>query len=379
MKYYSLFTFCFVYFIMNGFSAFIPKYFGEIGLTDGMIGIANSISTIVAVALGPVLAIFTDRVPKKRYMLAGMTLMLAASYMLVGVCRSLLPLIISVSIYVTFYNATLPLANTISLEYTRQIGRDFGKVRLLGTAGYQAGALIAGAVFSVSLKNLFPMMSAVMLVCFGITFAMPNIEGHQHKDEKVPLSALFKDSHVRWLYIMLFFGAMASQFYMAFFTKHLGDLGMSNSVVSWITVISVVLELPFLYFGDRLYGRTSVWNWILIGMLLNGIRWIGLAFSRSAALILICQIPSVTVLACYEYFPALYLNRRVPDKLTGAAQNILGVVIFGVAKVVGTLIGGQVCEYTGIPTMFMILGIMGIVCSAAFFPLTRRLIKEEKA
>lgn len=377
MRYYSLFVFYFVYFIMNGFSAFVPKYFGEIGLSDGMIGIVTSVSTVVAVICGPLMSVMTDRVPKKRYMLTALTLMLAISYFLVDVCSSIVPLILASSLYVTFYNTILPLANTISLEYTRQIGRDFGKIRLLGTAGYQVGALIAGAVLAVSLDNLFPMMGAILLVCCGITFTMPNIEGHQHKKEKVPLSRLFADRHVRWMYIIVFFGTVASQFYMAFFTKHLGDLGMSNTVVSWITIISVMLELPFLYFGDRLANKLSIWNWLLIGILLNGVRWIGLAYSTSVTAILLFQIPSVTVLACYEYFPALYLSRRVPAELSGSAQNMLGVIIFGVAKVVGSFVGGQVCEYTGIPTMFLVLGIMGIAGFAVFMPLTRRLIKTD--
>ena len=146
MRYYSLFVFYFVYFIMNGFSSFIPKYFGEIGLSDGMIGTVTSVSTIVAVAFGPLLSIMTDRVPKKRYMLTALTLMLALSYFLVGSCTTLIPLILASSLYVTFYNSILPLANTISLEYTRQIGKDYGKIRLLGTAGYQAGALVAGTI-----------------------------------------------------------------------------------------------------------------------------------------------------------------------------------------------------------------------------------------
>lgn len=377
MRYYSLFIFYFVYFIMNGFSSFIPKYFGEIGLTDGMIGTVTSVSTIVAVACGPLVAIMTDRVPKKRYMLSVLTLLLALSYFLVDKCFRMIPLIMATSLYVTFYNSILPLANTISLEYTRQINKDFGKIRLLGTVGYQAGALIAGAIMSVNLGSLFPLMGVILLICCGITFLMPNIEGHQHRKQKVPLSRLFADRHVRWLYIIVFFGTVASQFYMAFFTKHLGDLGMSNAKVSWVAILSVMLELPFLFFGDKLARKTNVWNWLMLGILLNGIRWIGLAFSKHIVTILIFQIPAVTVLACYEYFPALYLNRRVPVELSGSAQNVLAIVMFGVAKVVGSFVGGMVCDLTGIPTMFLILGIMGVTGFAVLMPITRRLIKSD--
>ena len=75
MKYYSLILFYFVYFIMNGFSSFIPKYYGDIGLSDSMIGVLTSVATVVAVACSPLLGVLTDRVSKKRHMLTAMLLM----------------------------------------------------------------------------------------------------------------------------------------------------------------------------------------------------------------------------------------------------------------------------------------------------------------
>lgn len=377
MKYNSLLMYYFVFFVMNGFSTFVPKYYGEIGLSDGMIGILTSVPTIVAMACSPLLAVLTDRVPKKRYMLSVLVALLALSCFLIAPCRTIGTLLLTVSLHVAVFNAVLPLANTISLEYTREIGKSHGRARLMGTVGYQVGALVAGAIMSKTLNNLYPLMGAVLIGAFGITFMMPDVRGHQHNRQKVPLSKLFADKHVRSMYLMLFFATVSTQFYMAFFTKHLGDLGMSNQVVSWVTLLSVIAELPFLYFGDRIAKRMNVWNWIMLGLLINSIRWIGLAYSKSVLPILLFQVPSVCVLACYEYFPALYLNRKVPEELSGSAQNMLSLMMFGAGKVVGTLLGGQICEYTGIPTMFLINGVMGLAGVAVFWPITRKLIRED--
>lgn len=378
MKYNSLLVYYFMFFLMNGFSTFVPKYYGEIGLTDGMIGILTSIPTIVAVACSPMIAVLTDRVPKKRYMLTVLLALLSLSCFLIAPCRSMGALLLTVSLHVAVFNGILPLSNAISLEYTREIGKSHGRVRLMGTVGYQVGALVAGAIMSKSLNNLYQFMGAILIITVGITFVMPNVKGHQHANkEKVPLSKLFADKHVRWMYGMLFFATVSTQFYMAFFTKHLGDLGMSNSVVSWVTLLSVIMELPFLYFGDKIAKKTNVWNWIIIGLVINSVRWIGLSYSRSVVPILLFQLPSVCVLACYEYFPALYLNRKVPEELSGSAQNMLALMMFGVAKVVGTLLGGQICERIGIPAMFLINGVMGLIGVAVFWPITRKLIRKD--
>lgn len=373
MRYLSLYAFYFVYFITLGMSTFIPKYYGEIGMTNGQIGILGSIPTVVALIISPLLGTLTDRVARKRDLLAALIVLMAVSYFVVPYSTGFLTLLAAVSIYTLASNNTLPLMNSIAIEYTSQIGKPYGPIRLSGTVGYQLGALLVGFVLSGSLKSLFPMMSAVLLIaCFG-TLAMPNVKGHQHRQARVPLTRLFADPHLRLLYLMVFFSTVSTQFYMAFYTKHLGDLGMSNAITSLITILSVALELPFLYFGDRIYRKTSIWNWLLIGMLANGIRWLGLAVSKSALLNIVFQIPCVTVLACFEFFPALYLNERVSSELSGGAQSMLSLVSFGAAKIVGALIGGQICQFTGIPTLFAFFGIWMLAGCALFWRPTRRL------
>ena len=377
MRYASLFAYHFIYFIATGMSTFVPKFYGEIGLSDSRIGLLTSVPTLFALLVAPALASLTDRVSRKRHMLCAMLLLVAASCLSIARTATFGALLAAVSAYTAFSTAAQPLATTIALEYTREAGRAYGPIRLLGTVGYQAGALLVGVVLSKSLKNLYPLMGAVALAAMATTFAMPNVEGHQHRRERIPLTKLFADRHVRWLYGLIFLITITSQFYISFFSKHLGDLGMDNATVSWITLLSVLAELPFLYFGDRIARWTNIWNWLLIGALANGVRWIGLALSRDALPILLFQIPGVTVLACFEFFPALYLARRVSPELSGAAQSLLTLTTFGAAKIVGSLLGGVICEYTGIPALMAFNGAALIIGSAAIFRFTRGLIRDD--
>ncbi len=378
MRYISLFVFYFVYFISTGMSTFIPKYYGEIGMTNGQIGLLTSIPTLVALAITPLLGTLTDRIPKKRYLLSLLMLALAGACFLVPYSTGFVALLAIMSVYTVVGNNVLPVMSTISIEYTSQIGKPYGPIRLMGTVGYQIGALLIGVILSTSLKSLYPMMGVSVLIACATTFLLPDVKGHQHKKEKVPLTKLFADKHLRMMYIMIFFATISTQFYQAFYTKHLGDLGMNNQVTSIITLLAVILELPFLYFGDRLYKKTNIWNWLLIGMLFNGVRWLGLAFSKTAVVNILFQLPGVTVLACFEFFPALYLNKRVSPELAGGAQSMLSLVSFGAAKVVGSLIGGQICQYTGIPALFAFFGIWMLVGIAIFWLPTRKLARGEQ-
>ena len=378
MRYISLFAFYFIYFIAMGMSTFIPKYYGEIGMTNAQIGVLTSIPTLIALAVTPLLGMLTDRVAKKRYLLT--LLMLAYSFIcfLIPYSTGFVMLLAMISVFTIVGNNTLPVSNTIAIEYTSQIGKPYGPIRMMGTLGYQIGALIIGLLLTTSLESLYPMMGASMLVACATTFLLPDVKGHQHKQEKVPLTKLFADKHLRMLYGMIFFATISTQFYQAFYTKHLGDLGMNNQITSIITLLAVILELPFLLIGDRLYKKANIWNWLLAGMLINGLRWLGLAFSKTALMNILFQLPSVTVLSCFEFFPALYLSKRVSPELAGGAQSMLALVSFGVAKVVGSLIGGQICQYTGIPAMFVFFGVWMLAGSVIFWFPTRKLVREAK-
>ena len=377
MRYISLYAFFFIYYISIGMSTFVPKFYGELGLSDGQIGVLSSVPTLVALASTPLLATLTDRVPRKRYLLAALLLLMALFCFLVAKCVSFGALLLVVSGYSVFSTSVNPNATTIALEYCHQIHRDYGPIRLLGTVGYQVGALLVGIILSRTLNSLYPLMGAVVLAAFAVTFLMPNVEGHQHHREKVPLKLLFADRHVRWLYAIIFFATVSAQFYMSFYSKHLGDLGMDNATVSWITLLSVVAELPFLYWGDRIARKTNIWNWLLVGIVANGVRWLGLAYSTTTLPILLFQIPGVTVLACFEFFPALYLSRKVSPELTGAAQNILNLTTFGAAKILGSLVGGFICELTGIPALLAINGALQLLGAVVLWRFTRRLIAKE--
>ena len=376
MRYISLFMFYFIYFISMGMSTFIPKYYGEIGMSNAQIGVLTSIPTLIAIAVTPLLGMMTDRVAKKRYLVTLLMFAYAVICFAIPYSTGFVMLLSMISISTIVGNNILPVSNTIAIEYTNQIGKPYGPIRMMGTLGYQIGALIIGIVLSSSLESLYPMMGASMLAACATTFMLPDIKGHQHKQQKVPLTKLFADKHLCMLYGMIFFATISTQFYQAFYTKHLGDLGMNNQITSIITLLAVILELPFLLIGDRLYKKANIWNWLLAGMLINGLRWLALAFTQSPILIILFQLPAVTVLSCFEFFPALYLSKRVSPELAGGAQSMLALVSFGAAKVIGSLVGGQICQYTGIPAMLGFFGIWMLAGSIIFWFPTRKLVRE---
>ena len=367
----SLYLFHAIYFISLGMTTFVSKFYGEIGLTDGQIGLISAMMAFVALFLQPIWGTLADRARYKRNVSA------AALAVAGGLCFLVMPatsnfiwLILVLTLYNAFLLPVMPVGTAISIEYTSTHGHAYGPVRMLGTIGYQAGILATGFILTESLRGLYPAIGAVLLLSAGFALMLPSVRGYQHQQQKTPLFQLFRDRKIRLLMAVAFVASIGHQFNMAFFTKHLGDLGLDNTVTGYISMLSVILEIPFLLFGDRLMKRMSVWKWMLIGLLIGGARFALLAAVRTPGMLILAQSLSISHLACFEFVPMVYLGKTVRAELQAGSQSMLQMFSFGIARIVGSLAGGMIADSTGIPFVYGICAVLMTGSAVLFyFPL----------
>lgn len=371
----ALYMFYGLFFFSTGITAFNPKYLGEIGMGNAEIGIIMSIPGIIGIFFQSSWGILSDRVKLKRNILFFAALAGGICYFITGFFASFLPILVGMILVNVIQLPISPVSSTIALEHTEKTGLSFGPIRMSGTIGYQLGALILGLILTASLKGIFQIIGVLLMLCSVSALFLPPVQGHQHGREKVPFFHLLKDKRLLLLLIMTFTACSTSAFYMSFFTKHLGDLGVDNGVTGIITFISVVLEIPFLLLAKKVYKKLSIWHWVLLGFVLNGIRWIALGFARDVSWILIANIPTVSIMACFEFFPALYINEITPKELKGSAQSLLSLCTFGITKLTGGLLGGFLSSSFGIPPIFIANGILLMAAAAIFVIPCRRMLK----
>ena len=274
-KLFTLYLFYGMNFISMGMSTFASKFYGDIGLTDGNIGMISAVLALVGLFAQPVWGMLADRSRYKRSVVV-LSLALAGSmcFLVLPASAGFMPLLVVLLLQNTFYLPTAPVGNAICIEYTEEHGHSFGPIRMTGTIGYQVGILITGFVMSASLRGLYPAMGTVLLLAGAAAAFLPKVEGHQHSSEKVSIIELFREKKLLLLYMIVFLASIGHQFNLSFFSKHLGDLGISNTVVGIINTLSVALEIPFLLIADRLMRRFSIWNWLRIGLLVGAVLFV---------------------------------------------------------------------------------------------------------
>ncbi|MCR5469208.1 MAG: MFS transporter [Lachnospiraceae bacterium] len=366
---FSLYLFYMIYFLNLGAMSFQSKYFGELGISDAELGILNAMPAFVCVLVQPLWGSFTDNQKYKKTTLIIACALAAIFYAAAHFSLEFIPLLICITLMTAVAQPIGPVSSAISLEYVKEKGGNFGFIRLLGTLGYQISALCLGFVFTKSLRGILLMNALFLMICTVIAYFLPPIEGHQHEiKEKVSYFSLLKDKRIALLLLILGLAEITNMFSVSFIGKLQGNLGFNNAMTGIITVLSIILEIPFLFFGERLYKRMSIWNWVKLAIFVNGLRWLGYAFVDSVWGFILIGIPSVTVLACFEFFPALYLNDVTDDKLKASAQSLLSLVTFGVSRIIGSLLGGCISEYIGIQPTYLLCAIVmaGIFVLACF-------------
>ncbi len=378
--YVPMYAFYILYFTYMGFSTFQSRYMGEVlGMSDSQIGLISSFPAVVGLVIQPIWGMLTDRLKYKRTVLFLGTILAAVFLFVTGFVTKDTPYsFYLVLVGMTLANAALisiiPTSNSIAMEYSSTV---MGPLRMTGTIGFQIGALTLGFILTSSLKGLLQLLGVMLIVCAVLARFEPPIEGHQHGREKVSYAAVFKNKKVFFLLVMILICCTTSQYYNTFFIKMLGDLGFNTTQSGIITFFSIFLEIPFLFFSHKIYKKCTMWTWLLIGLGINAVRFTLLGFVDTMAEVLLVNIPTVTVMGCFEFFPALYLNDAVGKELKGSAQSALSLVTAGGAKILGSIIGGALGDAYGLGMGFVCCGCILAAAFIVFFIPCRRFAKTE--
>ena len=372
---YSLYLFFIISFASNSLPMYTSRYLGVIGLDNGQIGLMTAIPALAAIFVQPVWGMLADRSPKKKYTIViGLALAGACAFAAHACGSQFIPLLIMMSLLWIMTLPSSPVSNAIAIEHTSRMGASYGPVRMSGTIGYQLCILFAGYLFDEKLSGFMIVYGVVLLAAAACAMLLPDTRGHQYGGKKVSPAVLLRDKQTVTVLAIAFLVQVAAQFFNAFFTKHLGDLGIDNGTTGLITTLVVVLEIPFLLFlGDKVYKKFPILTWMWLGMLITGIRFVALSYVTNPVIILLTQLPAVALFACIEFFPVLYLSRSVDKEVLSTAQSVLQMVSFGLARIVGTSVGGFLAEMMSLGEVFRLNGWMLVAAAALlFFPLVKK-------
>ena len=200
---------------------------------------------------------------------------------------------------------------------------------------------------------MFVMYFTVLAVTFLMVLKLPHIKGHQSGGDRVALWELFRN---RELLFLMFFSLIYHStlgFYYSFFPIYYREIGGNSVLLGWVMFISAVSEIPFLLFADKIVNKIGITYTLTASAAATAVRWLLIHLAKSPFAVLPISMLHGVAFIVFTYCMATYINREVPKELRASGQTLNWLIAMGLARIIGSVIGGVLSDMIGIRQVFL--------------------------
>jgi nucleoside transporter len=264
--------------------------------------------------------------------------------------------------YSLCYMPTIALSNAVAFRQMKDTKKDFGSIRVLGTAGWiVAGLVVIGwaipkfftggsSVEATAIPVRVAAVTSIIMAIYSLTLpdTPPLRKGHGFKLSNIfPAEAfsLFKDRNFAVFAAASFLICIPLQFYYAFTNPFLNEIGFQNAVgkmtFGQFSELLFMLTLPFFF------KKVGVKWTLVLGMLAWVIRYLCFGFGNVDSLVWMLYLGIVMHGICYDFFfvtGQVYVDMKAPQALRSAAQGLIVFLTYGIGMFVGSWICGKVVD-----------------------------------
>ena len=355
----KLFTMMFLqYFVWGSWYVTLGTYLGEtLGFQGQQIGLAYG-TTAVAAMISPFFVgmiadrfFATERILTVLHLIGGVILLFASQM------QTFLPFYLVLLSYTLLFMPTLALTNSLSFHQMQNPGKEFPVIRVLGTIGW----IVAGNIIGILELESSPVQlqlaagSSVVLgvFCFVLPHTPPKRTAERMTMRDVlglDALGLLKERSFAIFVLGSFLISIPLQFYYTFANPFLNEIGLENAAGKM--TLGQVSEIGFMLVMPWFFVRLGIKRMLLIGMLAWVCRYIFFAFGDVSALTWMLYAGILLHGICYDFFfvtGQIYVDRKAPTHLRGAAQGLIAFVTLGVGFFVGSWLSGLIVDYFAKP------------------------------
>lgn len=340
------------FFIWGTWYVTLGTYLGEIGFDGSEIGDMYSTSALGAIIAPLFVGIVADRFFPAQYVLAFLHLVGAGLLYWVSMVSDPSSFYWILLLYSLTYMPTLAIVNAVSFYQMEDPGKEFPKIRVLGTLGWIAAGLLIG--FMALEKTSTPLVigAAASLLSGIYCFFLPNTPP-KAKGEKVNIGnllgldalGLMKDRNFAVLVISSLLISIPLTFYYAWANPYFNEAGMVNAAGKM--TLGQVSEVGFMLLMPFFFSRLGVKKMILIGMVAWIARYLLFAYGNNDSLVWMFYGGIILHGICYDFFfvtGQIYVDKEAPEDLRASAQGLIALVTYGIGMYIGNLVAGKVVE-----------------------------------
>ena len=349
----SLFMFL-QYFIWSTWYMTLGAYLGTLGFSGQEIGRSYGAFAWGAIVSPFVVGLIADRYFASEKLLAflgiagGLVMFAIPSLKTFG---AVYPMLI---LYCTLYVPTLALGNSLSLTHLADAKKDFPFVKIFSAVGWIAGGLVLSWLKGEQSSLQYQLAGGVS-VLFGLfALTLPHTPPKK-AGQNVSLGevlgldalALLKRPSFAIFILCMFLICIPLYFYFVNMGTYLTQLKWENMAAKM--TLAQVSDVIFLLLLPVMLKKLGYKKTIFLGILAWVTRYFLLSASAAGGAGSTALILGAIVLhgICYDFLfiaGQLYVDGEANERIRGAAQGLIAIILWGFGSLVGTELAGRVMD-----------------------------------
>ncbi|HRH97973.1 MAG TPA: MFS transporter [Prosthecobacter sp.] len=255
-------------------------------------------------------------------------------------------------LYCTLYAPTLALGNSVSMTHLADAKKDFPFVKIFSAVGWIAGGVVLSQLKGEqsSLQHYLAGGASMVFGVFALT--LPHTPPKK-KGQNVPLSevlgldalALLKKPAFAIFILCMFLICIPLYFYFVNMGTYLTQLKWTDMAQKM--TLAQVSDVIFLVLLPVMLKKLGYKKTIFLGILAWVTRYFMLSASASSTGTVLIFGAILLHGVCYDFLfiaGQLYVDDEANERIRGAAQGLIAIILWGFGSLVGTFLAGKVMD-----------------------------------
>ena len=345
-------VFYFVSMLVVGVSApYFPPYLHGLGFSGQQISTVLSVPPLLALAVPLAWAWVADRTKQHARVLR-----IACT----GACLAFLPLLFARRFgailpayfgYAIFYTGIGGLTDSLAIA-RMQAGGDYGRMRVWGSAGFMATALLTGLLLTWRTEHaadpLVPGLIFASLLAAAIASRRLHGMGESGARPRLrDLRQLFANPRFRLLLLAAPLHWACCAPYNAFFGILLRDRHLPPAVLGVAFCVGVAGEMLVFVRFSRLRARLDLDTMLAIAFGASALRWLLVSQVDSIGAVMVLQLVHCLTYGLFWAAGIAVVGESAPPHLRATGQAFFVVSVVGVGNIIGNLGAGALYDLGG--------------------------------